>query len=209
MGPDRVVSRLWSGAVSGGLSGWPCRSFRRALRRAPRGGPASARRPAPGAGLSWPRCRHRRVAAGPSRSAAGSRRPFAGGHRAVWLSQRPDHAVDACVLYHAARGGDFSQAKAIYLAHFATDDPWVSAPARASMEKALTTAGCRHDAFDYPGTGHWFAQTAQAEAFDAAAAKRAEARDLAPFGQAVSRTAGAGLRALSPRPRAPQLPGCP
>lgn len=112
-----------------------------------------------------------------------------GGHWAVWLSQRPDYDVDACVLYYAARGGDFSQGKARYLAHFASDDPWVSATARAGMERAMAKAGCRYQAFDYPGTAHWFAESARSEAFHAAAAKQALARDLAFFAQVLARPA--------------------
>ncbi len=82
-----------------------------------------------------------------------------GGHWAVWLSQRPELNISATVLHYAARGGDFSATKSSYLAHFADKDHWVSASARRGMEKAIAKAGCPYRAFDYPGTGHWFAET--------------------------------------------------
>jgi carboxymethylenebutenolidase len=86
-----------------------------------------------------------------------------GGHWAVWLSQRPEYRVAATVLYYTARGGDFGQSRSAYLAHYAQTDPWVSAAARRGMERAIVRAGCAYEGFDYPQTGHWFAETDHGE----------------------------------------------
>jgi carboxymethylenebutenolidase len=102
-----------------------------------------------------------------------------GAHWAVWLSQQPGNPIRKVVLYYGARGGNFAASRASYLAHFAEADPWVSATARRGMEKALGDAGRRYRAFDYPGTGHWFAESDSPETFDAAAARCAFTRTLA------------------------------
>jgi carboxymethylenebutenolidase len=96
-----------------------------------------------------------------------------GGHWAVWLSQRPELNVGATVLYYAARGGDFSTARSSYLAHFAENDPWVSASARYGMERAIARAGCKYQAYEYPGTSHWFAETDRPAEYDAQSASLA------------------------------------
>jgi hypothetical protein len=46
------------------------------------------------------------------------------------------------------------------------------------MEQALDRAGCRYRAWDYPGTGPWFAETAQGGAYDPGAADLAFDRTL-------------------------------
>lgn len=108
-----------------------------------------------------------------------------GGHWAVWLSQRPEYGIGSTVLYYAARGGDFSACGASILAHFADSDGWVSAAARHGMERAIVKAGCAYEAFDYPGTGHWFAETARPEAYVPDAAARALDRDIAHLGRSL------------------------
>lgn len=46
------------------------------------------------------------------------------------------------------------------------------------MEQAIATAGCLYRAFDYPETGHWFAETDRTDAFNTEAARMAVTRDL-------------------------------
>lgn len=115
-----------------------------------------------------------------------------GGHWAVWLSQRSEYAVAATSLYYAARGGSYAECKAGIIAHFAERDPWVSASARRGMEHAIRQAGCGYEAFDYPRTGHWFAETAQAGAYDASAARQALDRDLRHFETHLKPAGGPG-----------------
>ena len=101
-----------------------------------------------------------------------------GGHWAVWLSQRPEYGIGATVLYYAARGGDFSRSPSAYLAHFAERDPWVSRAARSGMEQKIAKAGCAYHAHDYPGTGHWFAETDRPGTYDKPAAALAFERTV-------------------------------
>ncbi len=98
-----------------------------------------------------------------------------GAHWAVWLAQHPDPPVSAVVLFYGARGGDFSDASAPVLAHFAAHDEFVSVTARGAMERALARRGLRYESFDYPGTRHWFAEPAHPW-FDASAADLAMSR---------------------------------
>ena len=125
--------------------------------------------------LISPLCLIWRVQKGPGLVSSGF--PW-GGHWAVWLSQRPQYNVAATILYYAARAGDFSHCKAGILAHFAETDPWVSKASRKNMERAIRKSGCNYDAFDYPRTQHWFAESDRASEFDADAAAVAMERDL-------------------------------
>jgi carboxymethylenebutenolidase len=101
-----------------------------------------------------------------------------GGHWAVWLSQQAEVPIDAVILYYAARGGNYDGSKARYLAHFAEVDPWVSPSTRRGMERAIACRGHPYQSYDYPGTGHWFAES-ENEAFNEEAAGQALRRDLA------------------------------
>ncbi len=96
-----------------------------------------------------------------------------GGHWAIWLSQRPEYAIRATVVYYAARSGDFSRSASSYLAHFADDDPWVSDRARTGMERAIAKAGRPYQGFVYPETGHWFAERDRPVSYHPAAYRRA------------------------------------
>lgn len=100
-----------------------------------------------------------------------------GGHWAVWLAQRRAYGVAAACLYYAARAGTFTPPTR-YLAHYAPDDPWVSATARSRMERAVRKAGCDYAAYDYPGCGHWFAESDRPDAYAADATALALSRDL-------------------------------
>ena len=119
------------------------------------------------------------------RRATGTARPKVGvvgfsmgGHWAVWLSQRPEYAISATILYYAARGGSFRDCHAAILAHFAETDPWVSAGARKTMERAIRNGGCPYEAHAYPGTRHWFAETDRPAEYDRHSAHMARDRDL-------------------------------
>jgi dienelactone hydrolase len=51
------------------------------------------------------------------------------------------------------------------------------------MERAIRNSGCDYDAFDYPGTQHWFAESDRTSEFDADAAAVAMERHLRHFKQ--------------------------
>ncbi|MCA9845808.1 MAG: dienelactone hydrolase family protein [Dehalococcoidia bacterium] len=84
-----------------------------------------------------------------------------GGHWAVWLAQHPPPEISGTVLYYAVHGGDFSQSNTPFLGHFAETDAFVSSTARRSMERAIAGRGLEYRSYDYPGTGHWFAESDQ------------------------------------------------
>ena len=105
-----------------------------------------------------------------------------GGHWAVWLSQQPAISIRSTVLYYAARAGNFAGSKASFLAHFAENDPWIARSARRRMERAISKANCAYSAFEYPGTGHWFAESARYNAYDVGAADLALKRTIAYLG---------------------------
>jgi len=92
-----------------------------------------------------------------------------GGHWAVWLSQQGELPICATVLYYAARAGSFAASRSSFLAHYADRDPWVSRPSRRRMEREIEKAGCAYQAFDYPGTRHWFAEEDRAQEYEAEA----------------------------------------
>lgn len=108
-----------------------------------------------------------------------------GGHWAVWLASRAQYRLSAAVLYYAARACEFHPGTC-WQAHFAATDPWVSRAARRAMEIALRRSDCPYQSFDYPGTGHWFAESARPDAFDPDAAALARSRDLSFLNEALA-----------------------
>ena len=101
------------------------------------------------------------------------------------------HDLSAAILYYAARGGDFGRSTARFLAHFAAEDPWVRPAARQRMERAIAAAGRPYRAFDYPDTGHWFAESARPADYRSEAARLALRRDAAFLRAALGPGAGA------------------
>ena len=95
-----------------------------------------------------------------------------GGHWAVWLAQRPDAHAGAVVVHYATRAVTKPSAPVPVLAHFAQNDPFVTPAGRRKMERSFARFGWPYEAMDHPGTGHWFAESAE-DAFDRAAADRA------------------------------------
>ena len=100
-----------------------------------------------------------------------------GAHWAVWLAQHPSPPVGAVALVYGARGGDFSAATAPVLSHFAEVDEFVSPAARRTMERAIAGQDLSYTAFEYPGTRHWFAESAH-PSFDSDAAELAISRTI-------------------------------
>lgn len=92
-----------------------------------------------------------------------------GGHWAVWLAQRPDAHAGAVVIHYATRAVTKVSTPVPVLAHFAEMDPFVTLAGRRKMERSFARFGWPYTAMDHPGTGHWFAESAD-EGFDRAAA---------------------------------------
>lgn len=118
-----------------------------------------------------------------------------GGHWAVWLSQRPDLPIGATVLYYAARAGSFRDSHASLLAHYAETDPWVSRAGRRRMESEIAKADRPYQAFDYPGTGHWFAEADRDGDYAAAAAELAFRRTVEHLTNTLGRRPSPGTGA--------------
>jgi len=110
-----------------------------------------------------------------------------GGHWAVWLSQRPELPIRATVLYYAVRAGSFGDSHSSFVAHYAESDPWVKPAARRRMEVALAKAGRPYQAFDYPGTQHWFAESDRVEDYAPEAAETALERTAAYLKESLGR----------------------
>lgn len=102
-----------------------------------------------------------------------------GGHWALWLAQQPELPIAATVVFYAARNGDFTRSNSSFLFHFAENDEWVSAASVRNLKKSLDASGRSTRYYDYPGTGHWFFENDQSEAFHPEAAAVAWTRTLA------------------------------
>lgn len=76
-------------------------------------------------------------------------------------------------------GLDSHGAKAAYLCHEASEDPYMSAESAVEMEQALGAAGRQTTFSTYPGTRHWFFDANRVEASDASAAALAWERTVA------------------------------
>jgi carboxymethylenebutenolidase len=102
-----------------------------------------------------------------------------GGHWALWLAQRQELPIAATVVFYAARNGDFTQSKSLFLFHFAENDEWVSTAIVRKLKKSLEIAGRDASYYEYPGTTHWFFEKDRQEAFHRQAADQSWKRTLA------------------------------
>jgi carboxymethylenebutenolidase len=101
-----------------------------------------------------------------------------GAYWALHLSQvRPDDA-GAVVVFYGTDDGDYHAARAAYLGHFAEHDDFEPLEAVRSLEERIRAAGREVTFHIYPGTGHWFFEPNQPEAYDAGAAELAWERTL-------------------------------
>jgi carboxymethylenebutenolidase len=89
---------------------------------------------------------------------------------ALWLSiQRPEQ-VAAVVSFYGAGEGDFTNATANYLGHFAVGDEWEPEKWVRGLETALADAGRDVTFHWYDGAGHWFFEDNRPDAYNADAA---------------------------------------
>ncbi|MGE3622046.1 MAG: dienelactone hydrolase family protein [Acidimicrobiia bacterium] len=95
-----------------------------------------------------------------------------GASMALWLAARVPAAVAATIAFYGSQDIDFSEATCAFQAHFADDDPFVSQDQRVLLEADLRLLDKQVEAFDYPGTTHWFAEPDRPE-FDPAASELA------------------------------------
>jgi carboxymethylenebutenolidase len=102
-----------------------------------------------------------------------------GAYWALQLSQvRPDD-VSAVVTIYGTDDGDYRTARAAYLGHFAEDDEFEPLEAVRALEAKIRAAGREVMFHVYPGTGHWFVEPNQPDAYNAVAADLVWERTLA------------------------------
>jgi carboxymethylenebutenolidase len=101
-----------------------------------------------------------------------------GAYWALLLSQKLQD-IGAVVDYYGTGDGEFSASRASYLGHFAEQDDFEPLEAVHALEETIRAAGREVTFHIYPGTGHWFVEPNQPDAYDAAAAGLAWERTLA------------------------------
>jgi carboxymethylenebutenolidase len=101
-----------------------------------------------------------------------------GAYWALQLSQLRPEDVSAVVTVYGTDDGDYQTAKAAYLGHFAEHDDYEPLEAVKALEERIREAGCEVTFFIYPGTGHWFVEPNQPNAYNADAAQQAWHRTL-------------------------------
>ena len=101
-----------------------------------------------------------------------------GAYWALHLSQvRPDE-VGAVVVFYGTDDGDYRTARAAYLGHFAEHDDYEPLQAVRALEERIRAAGREVTFHVYPGTGHWFFEPNQPQAYNDEAAVLARERTL-------------------------------
>lgn len=102
-----------------------------------------------------------------------------GAYFALNLSVTDPERIRSVVVFYGTGPGDYSQAKAAYLGHFAETDEYEPLSEVNGLEDALRGAGRPVTFYHYPGTGHWFFEPDRLDAFNQAAATLAWERTLA------------------------------
>jgi carboxymethylenebutenolidase len=96
---------------------------------------------------------------------------------AVALAQ--ERTVDAVVLYYGLGEFKLDRWSAPVLGHFAEVDEWEPAEDARTAFAGLRDAGIHAELHIYPETGHWFANRAVGDAYNADAARVAKDRTFA------------------------------
>ena len=102
-----------------------------------------------------------------------------GAFYALDVSARLPETVSSVVVYYGTGPADFSTSRAVYLGHFAENDPYEPSENVQWVKSSLSDRGRSFTFHIYPGTGHWFAESDRADAHNQAAAELAWERTLA------------------------------
>ncbi|MCA0456179.1 MAG: dienelactone hydrolase family protein [Chloroflexi bacterium] len=102
-----------------------------------------------------------------------------GAYYALDLSAAAPETIHSVVIFYGSGPADFSKAKAEYLGHFAGSDPYEPLENVNGLEEDLKASGRTVTFYTYPNTGHWFAESDRADAYDKAAAELAWERTVA------------------------------
>ncbi len=92
-----------------------------------------------------------------------------GASMALWLAARAAGRVAAVVAAYGSQDIDFAAASCAFQLHFAGRDPYVEDDQRVLLEADLRLLDKQVEAYDYPGTGPWFAE-ADRSSYDVEAA---------------------------------------
>jgi carboxymethylenebutenolidase len=93
------------------------------------------------------------------------------------LTEVPDQ-IAALVAFYGSYNDEFPKAQTAVLGHFAEVDDYEPPEEMEGTEKALKDAGIDTTFYTYPGTGHWFFESNQPQAYNAEAAALAWERTL-------------------------------
>lgn len=113
-----------------------------------------------------------------------------GAYFALELSVTEPEQIRSVVIFYGTRPGDYSRSKAEYLGHFAELDEFESQSDVDHRERALRHAGRSVKFYQYSGTGHWFFEPDQPEAFNQEAANLAWERTLSFLSDSFQRDHG-------------------
>jgi carboxymethylenebutenolidase len=101
-----------------------------------------------------------------------------GGFWGLWLAEQRSNLVTATVVFYGTRNGDYSACQSAFQFHLAEKDPYESASAVKKLQKNLSAADKIAAFYTYPGTGHWFFESDQPEAYNPQAAQMAWNRSV-------------------------------
>ena len=101
-----------------------------------------------------------------------------GAYYALDLSVTAPEHIHSVVLFYGTGPGDFSNARAAYLGHFAEEDEYEPQANVDDLEESLRRAGRPVAFYRYPGAGHWFFEPDRIDAFNQEAANLAWERTL-------------------------------
>lgn len=97
---------------------------------------------------------------------------------ALHLASQQPEGLAAVVIFYGTYPLDQSQSQAAFQGHFAEQDEYEPAESVKAQEDAIRAAGRPLDFHTYPGTGHWFFENNQPNAYRAEAAQQAWDRTL-------------------------------
>jgi carboxymethylenebutenolidase len=101
-----------------------------------------------------------------------------GAYFALDLSNTEPDKFRTVVVFYGTGPLDFSQAKAVYMGHFAENDDFEPKSEVDRLEEVLRSASLSAKFHRYPGTGHWFFEPDRIDAFNRTAADLAWERTL-------------------------------
>ena len=101
-----------------------------------------------------------------------------GAYYALDLAASQPELIRSVVLFYGTGGGDFSNARADYLGHFAENDEFEPQSGVDELANSLRSDGRSVTFHTYPGTGHWFFEPDRPQAYNQEAASLAWDRTL-------------------------------